>query len=93
MAPHKVTGINSGRTYLTQNIYFFTFYIIYLIYNSMDEEPCCTEYKFCKEHGFIMFDEGYSNQLIIKFYNPKEKLPMNHYAAVLDFCPFCGAKK
>jgi len=39
-----------------------------------------------------MFDEGYSNHLIIKFYNPTEKLPMNHYASVLSFCPFCGAK-
>ena len=53
---------------------------------------CCLQYKFCKEHKFIMFDEGYSNYLIIKFYNPKEKLPMNHYASVLNFCPFCGAK-
>jgi len=54
------------------------------------KEYCCDEYKFCRENGFIMFDEGYSNHLIIKFYNPKEELPMNHHTSVLKFCPFCG---
>ena len=59
----------------------------------MDEEPCCTEYKFCKEHGFIMFDEGYSNHLIITFYNPTVELPHNIYQTPLKYCPFCGAKQ